>query len=287
MVSPKSRGRLAGYSLLLPALLSVFFISIYPIIYAIEWSVYNTRYLQKLNYIGMSHYVSFFRTELHTVAITVYYCFGSLLLSVPLGVGVALLLNKPIRGRNAFRAIILLPWTMSQAVVGLLWKWLLDPSFGPVNAILRQLGAGPVMFFGSSRCALPTLIGVNVWMSYPLGVVLVLAALQTIPVELEEAARIDGAGGFKVFLYIKLHYIKHAILITIILQSLLYFNMVTLIYITTGGGPLRSTETMAVHLLKSAFERWRVGYASAVGTVMLVANVLLSLFYIKTLKAEK
>lgn len=277
-----------GYLLLLPATCFVFFISIYPIIYAIDWSLYSTQYLQKLSFAGLSNYYEFIGSPrgMHAFLTTLIYCFGSLAISVPLSMAVASLLDRPVRGRIVFRAIILIPWVLSQTVVALLWKWLLDPYYGPINYVLQTLGVGKVGFLSSPLLALPTLIFVNVWMSYPLGVVLILAALQTVPRELIDAAVIDGASTWLAYRYIKFPHIKHTVLVVLILQTLLYFNMVTLIYVSTGGGPLGATETISIHLFKSAFENWKIGYASSVGVIMLVFNLLFSLSYVKALRRE-
>lgn len=277
-----------GYLLLLPATCFVFFISIYPIIYAIDWSLYSTQYLRKLSFAGLSNYYEFIGSPrgMHAFLTTLIYCFGSLAISVPLSMAVASLLDRPVRGRIVFRAIILIPWVLSQTVVALLWKWLLDPYYGPINYVLQTLGVGKVGFLSSPLLALPTLIFVNVWMSYPLGVVLILAALQTVPRELIDAAVIDGASTWLAYRYVKFPHIKHTVLVVLILQTLLYFNMVTLIYVSTGGGPLGATETISIHLFKSAFENWKIGYASSVGVIMLVFNLLFSLSYVKALRRE-
>jgi len=277
-----------GYLLLMPAMCFVFFISFYPIMYAIDWSLYSTRYLQKLSFVGVRNYSEFFRLPrgVHALLTTFIYCFGSLAISIPLSMGVASLLDRRIKGRAVFRTIILIPWVLSQTVVALLWKWLLDPYYGPVNYVFQSLGIGKVGFLSSPSLALPTLMFINVWMSYPLGVVLILAALQTVPSELVDAARIDGAGAWLVYRHVKLAHIKHTVLVVLILQTLLYFNMVTLIYVSTGGGPLGATETVSVHLFKSAFENWKIGYASSVGVIMLAFNLLFSLLYVKALRKE-
>jgi len=277
-----------GYLLLTPAMCFVFFVSFYPIMYAIDWSLYSTRYLQKLSFVGVGNYSEFFRSPrgVHALLTTFIYCFGSLAISMPLSMGVASLLDRPIKGRAIFRTMILIPWVLSQTVVALLWKWLLDPYYGPVNYILQSLGIGKVGFLSSPSLALPTLILINVWMSYPLGVVLILAALQTVPGELIDAAKIDGASTWLVYRHVKWVYIKHTVLVVLILQTLLYFNMVTLIYVSTGGGPLGATETVSVHLFKSAFENWRIGYASSIGVIMLAFNLLFSLLYVRALREE-
>jgi len=279
---------LRAYSLMLPAVLIVLVVAVYPIFYAVDWSLYNTRYLEKVDFIGFKNYLDFFRNPnaYRSLFVSFVYLFGSLGLSLTCGVGVALILDKPIKIRGLFRTIVIMPWVVSQTINALVWKWLLNANFGAVNYFLVSLHIGKIDFFSTPSLALPTLIFMNFWTTYPLAVVLALAALQTIPGELIESAKIDGASTFRIFLNIKRPLIQPTILVIVILLSLLYWNMVTLIYVSTAGGPLRRTETISVYLFKNAFEDWNIGYAAAIGVVMFIANIIFSLIYIKLLKRE-
>ena len=132
--------------------------------------------------------------------------------------------------------------------------------------------------------AIAALILINVWASYPLATLLFLAALQTIPTELMEAAAVDGAGFIARLNHIILPLIKPTTLVLLIQLTLLYFNMVALIFVLTGGGPLGATETIAVRLLKTSFEDWHLGTGAALGMVLSIVNLLFSLFYMRALK---
>jgi multiple sugar transport system permease protein len=278
----------SGYALMMPALLLTLTISVYPIIYAIDWSFHETRYLNKVSFVGLLNYWQFFQkpANLQSIIVSLKYMFWSLTGSLVFGIGVASLLSKPLKFRGFFRTMIIMPWIISQTVNALLWKWMLSPDFGFINYLLTFLQLPKVDFFGNPHFALPTLAFANFWSSYPLVVVLTLAALQTIPEELVEAARIDGCSSSQVFFRIKMPLIQPTLLVIIIFLSLMYFNMVTLIYVATAGGPLTLTETVSVHLFKKAFEDWRIGYASAVGVSMFIANITFSLAYIRLLRRE-
>ena len=273
-----------AYFLIIPSLIFVLLIAIYPVIYAIDWSVHGGRYLARGPYVGIQNYQRFFSQNSHTLVVSAIYCICSLAGALFLGTLTALLLNQKIKGRTFFRIILLTPWVLSQTVIALLWKWFLDPYYGPVAHWLRQVGLQSIDFLGSPRLALPTLILINVWATYPQVVVLLLAALQTIPREVFEAAMIDGANAIRRFITITLPYLRHTLLVSVIILTSLYFNMVTLIYVTTAGGPVQSTETISIHLFKTAFEQWRLGYASAISVVMLFFNAIISVLYIRILK---
>jgi multiple sugar transport system permease protein len=261
-------------------------ISFYPIYYAVDISLHETRFLQKTAFVGLGQYVrlghdSEFLRALHT---SLKYALGSLILTLPIGMIFALLLNRPIRFRGIFRTILIIPWTLSQAVTATLWVWMFNPSYGPVKYLLSQLGVTQVVFVSNPDWALTILILVNTWMTYPFPMVLFLAALQTVPRELYEAARIDGCAAWSSFWRVTLPYIRNTVMSTAIMLTLQFFNMVTLIYVMTGGGPLGATDTLSLKVFVDTFFNYRVASAAAVGMVIFFLNIAFSLSYIRVLR---
>lgn len=272
--------------LILPSLAIVASISFYPIYYAVDISLHETRFLQKTAFVGLGQYVrlghdSEFLRALHT---SLKYALGSLILTLPIGMIFALLLNRPIRFRGIFRTILIIPWTLSQAVTATLWVWMFNPSYGPVKYLLSQLGVTQVVFVSNPDWALTILILVNTWMTYPFPMVLFLAALQTVPRELYEAARIDGCAAWSSFWRVTLPYIRNTVMSTAIMLTLQFFNMVTLIYVMTGGGPLGATDTLSLKVFVDTFFNYRVASAAAVGMVIFFLNIAFSLSYIRVLR---
>jgi multiple sugar transport system permease protein len=270
------------------AVLLVLLVSLYPILYAVRLSLYETEYLRIGRFVGLANFV---RAALdpriqHSVGASLMYVFGSLALVLPIGLGLALLLNRPIRFRTVFRTVLIVPWIVSQTVTAMLWAWLLNPNFGPVNYLLATLGVGRVMFVANPGLAMKTLIVANVWQSYPYAMILLLAALQTIPEQLYEAARIDGASPARCFRFVTLPMISNVLLVVVIMCSLHYFNMVTLMYVLTGGGPVFRTETLSLTVFLEAFTHWDMSLASTVGIAIFVCNVGFSLLYIRLLRRE-
>jgi multiple sugar transport system permease protein len=178
-----------------------------------------------------------------------------------------------------------LPWVISQTVVALLWTWMFNPLYGVLNYLLSFLGFQAIDITNRS-IAMPFLIFANVWRSYPLPMILLFAAMQSISEELYDAAKIDGANAFKRFLHITLPSIKGTSLVTIITLTIFDFNMVTLIYIMTGGGPGNQTTTLSLRAFKTAFEQWDMSLASAISVIILLFNLIFSLVYLRITKVN-
>ena len=271
---------------ILPATVLVIAVSIYPVLDAMLLSVHATRYAQKLNFVGLDNFVALLRdpTVWGDAKSAIVYTAGSLLLVIPYSLGLALLLNRPMPLRGVVRTLAILPWVFSQTVTALLWSWLLNPDFGPVTYTMQQLTGSGVALLASPEGAMASLIGVNVWASYPMAALLFLAALQRIPGDLYEAMRMDGAGGVALFRHITLPMIRPTLVVVLIQLTLLYFNMVTLIYVLTGGGPVGATQTLALRVLKMSFENWDLGRGAALGLILTFVNLALSLFYVRALR---
>jgi multiple sugar transport system permease protein len=274
---------------ILPATALVIAVSIYPVFDAVLLSLYATRYAEKLNFVGLANYVSLLGdSSIWDDALTaVIYTAGSLVLVIPYALGIALLLNRPMRFRGVVRTLAILPWVFSQTVTALLWGWLLNPEFGPITYASQQLTGAPAALLASPTGAMAALIGVNVWSSYPMAALLFLAAIQTIPSDLYEAMRMDGAGPVALFRHITVPMIMPTLVVVLIQLTLLYFNMVTLVYVLTGGGPVGSTQTLALRVLKMSFENWDLGKGAALGLVLTFINLALSLFYVNALRSPQ
>ncbi len=271
-----------------PAVLLVVLVSIYPIFNAAITSTFETRYATRVNFIWFGQYQALFNDpSIWNAALnSAIYTFGSLALVIPFSLGIALLLNADIPFRSLVRTIVVIPWVLSQTIVALLWMWLVNPDFGPLPYLVDvATGLRPALLTLPHQ-AMATLIVINVWASYPQAALLLLAAIQTIPRELVEAARIDGASNFGVFRRVTLPLIRPTMLVVMIQLTLLYFNMVTLIYVLTGGGPLAGTETLALKVLKISFEDWDIGRGAALGLLVTLVNLLVSLVYVRVLRVK-
>lgn len=275
-----------SWALILPSIVIVAVVSIFPIAHAVNLSLHETRFMQVGDFIGFGNFVDIFTTPegLGQIGRSLIYVVGSLLITVPLALGLANLLNQPVRFRRVFRVMILLPWVVSQTVAALLWKWLVNPDYGPLG--LGDVAGNRLDFLADPVMAMLLLIVVNVWISYPVATILCLASLQTIPEELREAAEVDGAGPFRRFISITLPLMKPTLFVVVIQLTLLYFNMVTLVYTLTGGGPLEGTDLLSLAAFKQSFEFFNLGTGAAYSVVLFVFNVLFGAAYLRLLRSD-
>lgn len=274
---------------MLPALVLVVGVSLYPIAMSLYFSVHETQFLEVGAFNGLGNYISVFSQAAAWKSIwhSLRYVLGSLAIVLPLGLALATVLNQSGgRGRSITRTVVLLPWVISQTVAALLWVWLLNPQLGPINYLTRTLADTTVPFLADPKLAMITLITANVWMTYPLATVLILAALQTVPSELYEAVDIDGGNAVDAFRFVTFPFISTSVASTVIMLTVHYFNMVTLIFIMTGGGPLQMTEVMSLKIYKEAFEYSRLGTSAAFATVAFGLNIAFAVAYGRILRKD-
>ncbi|MCX5841208.1 MAG: sugar ABC transporter permease [Deltaproteobacteria bacterium] len=210
-------------------------------------------------------------------------------LSYIVGLFLALLLNRDIKFRGLFRAAALIPWIIPPIVATTNWSWVLNDQYGIINTILLKIGLvkEPVLFLAVPDLARITVIGVGVWKSYPFMMIVLLAGLQGIPKEQYEAAYMDGAGFFKSFFRITMPNLKNVSFICTILMFIWTFNNFENIYLLTHGGPVKKTFVLSILSYYMAFFRGTLGYASAITTITLVILLMVSIVYLRALKADR
>jgi multiple sugar transport system permease protein len=199
-----------------------------------------------------------------------------------LGVGTALLVNNSFRGRSIARFAVALPWAIPEIVAVVVFTRLFDSSFGVVNWALVRLGlvGEPVNWFSSPQAAFIVVCVVMIWKGYPFVSIMALAGLQAIPEELYAAGKVDGAKAWQRLVYITLPMMVPVFGVILVLVVLWVFRDFSIVYLLTGGGPVRATQTLSVMTYQQAFSFFHMGYASAIGIVTLVFCVILSRFLI-------
>lgn len=274
------------YGVLAPALLLVVAVSFLPLGYSFVQSLYRSRYLDLGQFVGLDNYYNFLLSPdgLKRVKNSLVYVAGSLALTIPLGFALALLLNKQFAFRGVFRTILVVPWLVSNTVASLLWAWILNEQFGPLSYAAKQVGLNLPNALTHQILAMPAIILCNAWGSYPLTMVFILAALQGVPRELYEAAKIDGANQWQTFRYITFPIVQNTTLVTVVLTTLHAFNGVTIAFIMTGGGPIGATDMMALNIFNEGFRYYRMGTATAGAVIVFGINLLFTLAYIRVLK---
>jgi multiple sugar transport system permease protein len=281
-------------SFVLPAMMLLILLTGYPLARVIQMSFYQYKSKAIPEFVGLSNYTELIHDEkflgalLHTLVFT----FGSVGLDLIIGLTLAVLLNKKIntRIRGFFRSILMLPWLFSSAVVASAWVLMLNP-FGIINWILQRIGftnLSQIAWLSDERFAMVALILANVWRGFPFVMLMLLAGLQTVSKDLEEAAEVDGASPFQRFIFVVLPQIKSIMLTVSILEIIWNFRSFDLIFLMTGGGPMNATEVLSTFVYNHAFRSHDFGYASATALFMLIIMVLISIFYLKmSLDKEK
>lgn len=278
--------RLISFCYIAPTILLILCVSIIPVVYAFRTSLHATRFGQVKEFIGLVNYRQIFGSAegWQTIFNSISYTLMSLLVVIPLGTMSAILLNKKRRFTTVFRTVIILPWVLSQTVTALLWKWLLNSNFGPISYVWFALSGRKADFFNSDLAARLSTVLVNSWFTFPIVLILILAALQAIPSEVFEAAEVDGANRRQSLLLITLPMIKPTILTAIVMQSMEYFSMVTLIFVMTAGGPFGATTTISLKAFQEGFTFWHMGLGSAYSIVIFLMNVIFTLLYVRVLR---
>lgn len=273
-----------------PAIIFLFLLTVFPISVVLFLSLF--RYFLpegKAVFIGLQNFRSILQDKIFGGALrnTAIFTASSVSLHFMIGMVLALLLNVQVKGinnkiRDIFRGLFFCPWLLPSIVIAVMFLLLLYPS-GYLNYLLRRVGiiSVPKTWLGDPQLAMFSVIVINGWKFAAFFMVMILGGLQSIPVELEEAARVDGANVFQRFIYITLPQLKGIILSMTLLDSIWTASYFDLIYLTTGGGPLRYTEVLATYSYKVAFIGLRMGYAAAIGVVMASILFVFSIFYIR------
>ncbi len=264
-----------------PAILILFLVTLYPTIFVFWLSFQKTKYYDLVGFNGLANYVEVLSSPefWDTTVISLSYVAGSLAGAIILGMASALVLNRAGITGSALRVFILFPWTLSMSVVGSIWLWLLNPSFGPIPYVIQKLGIDPGLMLGDPGMALPLLIIVTAWWSFPYVMVMATAAMQSIPKELYEAVEIDGGGAFVKFRYVTLTEILPTLGSTALTLSIMYLTLMTLIIVMTGGGPLGSTTTLSFEAFRGTVQAVNIGPTAVVSIVVLIINVALGALY--------
>ena len=282
--NPLVSGRAEPYLYLLPTIVLFVFILAVPLFNLFKYSLGDSNIIQgfkewnsfeNFKYLGSPKFLS-------SVWVTVIYVFFGVLGVVLCGTIVSLALDKPIPGRGAFRAVAIIPWGVPQAFAASMWSWVVNAQFGFINQLLRSLGLiQDNLSFLSENTALATVIIVRIWQGTPFVIISLLAALQTIPEDIQEAADLDGVTAWQRFRFITLPFIKPVLTTTTLIVTAWTMQIFDTVYIMTAGGPARSTQLVALEIYAKAFQQDDLGTACAIALCVLGVIALLSMENLK------
>jgi raffinose/stachyose/melibiose transport system permease protein len=267
---------------LLPALVLFLLLVVAPILIAFYSSVFKWNGFGGLptNFIGLDNFTRLFGSEIfrddlwHLALLIVF----TLVVQLPIALGIAMLLNQKIRGRTLYRLVFFAPYVLSEVIAGVLFSLLLAPDAGVANQIIGLVGLDSD-WLADPDTVMFSLFLVMTWKYFGFHMMIYLAGRQNIPDELIEAAQIDGAGSGRAFWHVTLPLLGPTIRISVFLSVIYTIQLFDLVWILTGGGPAHSSETMAITMLEFGFKRSQVGYASAISVAMFALSLVFALIY--------
>jgi ABC-type sugar transport system permease subunit len=287
--------RRLGIILITPSLVLIALVSLYPFFKTISNSLHSIRLnvpAQGQPFVGLANYITLFSTArfLNSLFLTFVFAITFVALEMILGFFIAQVLNMNFFARPIVRASILIPWAMAAVISAILWQWMYNAVFGVINWLFIDIGIlqKPIDFLGiSGLSAYFSVMAVDLWQSTPFVAIILLAGLQSVPKELYEAAKIDGAGRTTCTLKITIPQIKQAILVALLFRSIDAIRSFDLLFVMTQGGPGTSTEIGSLYSYKLLFTYLDFGRGAASTIVMSVITILLSILYIRVISTDK
>jgi len=286
--SPSHRGdwRLAVI-LILPATAGFCVFAAYPTIRGIYLSFTNFRILSPPTWAGLANYRRLFADDVfwHSLRVTVYF------VALTVGVGLAVsLVSAVILHRltqsTVIRGLVLLPFLISGVVAALVWQWMLDPGLGIINVVVKAVIGHNILFLGSQGWVIPSLSFIAIWKSMGYNAILIFAGLQTIPSEIYEAGRLDGAGEIRMFTRLTLPLLRPIMAMVIILTIISSFQVFDLVAVTTKGGPANASNVLPLYIYDTGFAEFNFGYALTMSMALFVLLLAITFFQMRLLRAN-
>jgi multiple sugar transport system permease protein len=287
---PQTWQRLYPYILIAPAVLFVAAVSLYPALYTFYLSVHRFR-RGTLEFSGFRNFVALWESKGFWNSLMLTGIFGVCFLALVMVVGLLLaqVFNQKLQGNRLYMTLIFIPWMLSEIVAGIMWRWMFLPNIGVLQTTLGPLfgsGQEEYQFLATGAGAMGVVVAATFWRALAFATLLLLAGLQTIPGELNEAASVDGATRWQNFWRVTWPLVLPTTQVTIVFMSLQAINAIGMFLSITQGGPGRSTEVLGLQMYKEALEFNNWGYAGALAVVMFLLNALLAVIYLRALRSQ-
>ena len=285
------KDRAASYAFLMPAVILILILSIFPLVFSLALSFMSwdlSRLEGGVRFIGLQNFATLFSDTRfwNTAKNTVYFVGGAVALQYLLGLGLALLLNQEIHFRRFFRVIFLMPMMLTPAAVGYVGRMLFNESMGPINDMIKHLGLPVVPWLSNSTMAMPSLILLDTWEWVPFMTIVLLAGLQSLPLEVFENATVDGASDWQILRYITFPMLAPVSITVILIRALEAFKLFDIVVVMTGGGPGTATETVTMYAYMVGMKSGNLGYASAIAYSLLVLVIVFSMIFLNSLRGR-
>ncbi|ACR79872.1 carbohydrate ABC transporter permease [Kosmotoga olearia] len=281
-----------GMLFVIPSLIVIALVIFFPIgrTFYLSLFKYNLKFPRLMRFIGLGNYMNLFQDDRfwNSVKVTLSFTFTAVAFETVLGILIALVINKNFKGRGIVRAATLVPWAIPTVASAQMWRMMFSDQFGVINDIFMKLGiiSEYVNFIGKQPHAFWAMVAADVWKTTPFMALLLLAGLQVIPMQIYEAAKVDGANKWKQFWSITLPMLKPTILVALIFRTLDTFKAFDISLVLTNGGPASSTELLSLYNYKIMIQQLNFGKGSAIAIVLFAFTMLIAFFFIKILGAN-
>ncbi|WP_427886197.1 carbohydrate ABC transporter permease [Kribbella sp. GL6] len=269
----RRKRNLTGWLFISPIVVGVLAFQFFPILVSMVASLTDWNGIAAPKFVGLKNFTEMFTDDplfLQTFKNTVYFTVASIPLTIGIGLVLALLCARPIKGVAFFRTAYFAPYVTNVVAIGFVWFWFFQPGNGVINGLLHQVGIDGPQWLSSSAWAMPAVIVVSVWQGIGYPMIILLAGLQGLPADLFESGKLDGAGAWQRLRYITLPLLTPHFLFLLITQFISTFQVFGLIYVMTKGGPGHATSVYIYNIYQNAFSYGKVGYASAMSWVLFV-----------------
>lgn len=287
LLSGAAQTKRFGYGMITPTLIVLLILTAYPLIFTFYYSLTDYNLLKVLKnpaqFIGFKNYVKLLGNEYFRKAIwnTVKFTIFAVIFEMLFGFMMATFVNSLKKGQKVLRTLLLLPYLLPTVTVALSWRMMLSPNYGIVNHVLSALNLPVYNWFADIKTAFAMLLIIDIWQSSPFVFLLLYAALQAVPQDQYEAAKIEGATTFETLIYITIPNIKNSLALCALLRTIDSFRLFDKVNLLTGGGPANSTTTITQYLYNTGIKVFDFGYGSAGAIVMTIIVLLLASIYIK------
>lgn len=283
----RDRGARLGF--LMPAVTLILLMSTFPLLFSLVLSFLSwdlSRLTGGVRFVGLENFITLVNDARfwNDARVSLTFVVGAVGLEYCLGLGVAMLLNQEIRFRRFFRVAFLLPMMLTPAAVAYAGRMLFNESMGPINDMIKHLGGPLIPWFSNPTLALPSLMLVDAWEWTPFMMIVLLAGLQSLPPEVFEAARVDGAGDWQVFRHVTFPMLAPVSITVVLIRSLEAFKLFDIVTVMTGGGPGTSTEPVTLYAYRVGMKNGNLGYSSAIAYSLLIMVIISSTFFLNALR---
>lgn len=269
---------------LLPTFFLILLFMFYPLFYSLVISFYdvNPSNFQPTKFVGLKNYIEVISSTsfIESIKSTFIFVFLTVSLSVLIGLGLSLLLNLKGILAKILRGVFITPWAIPPIVAAVMWKLMYHTQFGLLNAFLDRFGIQKISFLGDPNIAMLSISIADCWIYASFCALMILPYLQSIPLEIEESASLDGANSLQKFRYIMLPLIKPGLLIAIIIKSLFSFTEFAIVYALTGGGPAGTTNLISYYIYTVSFKALKFNYAASLSYILALISFLFCIFYV-------